>query len=129
MKYRLELLCEKIDNCLRDDTSGLAVFDMFPAWLEEYRDRFNVEPGTSGGTTSLDHYMRAAEYYDDELPYSDGFGIARIGRCLYEWDSAGFYSAKLLPSVAEAKAIFSEQVQREIDAQDAAFEELHQHGE
>lgn len=106
---RLDALAEKIDNALRDDESGGAVFDMMPAWAEEYETQNGLPPGTSGGSTLLDHYMREAgmeSAWDEDLPYGDGEGVARLGRCLYEWDSAGFYGATLYRTVREAARHF-----------------------
>jgi len=104
---RYDMLCEKIDNALRDDTSGGAVFDMLPAWAAEYLDQFNMDPGTSGGDTLLDHYMRESGTeqgnYDDEAFDGLGRGVARIGRCVYYWYDDGSYYATLEASVTAAR--------------------------
>jgi hypothetical protein len=103
---RIDALAEKIDAALRDDASGMAVFDMLPAWQEEYREEHGSYPGTSGGAIPLDHYMRETSPGDFDEDYADGIGngIARLGRCVYRWHDSGRYESHVYPTTAEAKA-------------------------
>lgn len=107
---RLESLQDKIDNMLRDDDSHGAVFDVLPAWAAEYEHAHNMTPGTSGGSTLLDHYVREifaeGETADDEHTNGYTSGVARFGRVVYLWNDAGFYSAHLYGTQAQAQQEF-----------------------
>lgn len=103
---RIDALAEKIDAALRDDASGGAVFDMLPAWVDEYESEHGIAPGTSGGDTALDHYMHETNPGDLDSDCADGLGngAGQLGRCVYEWFSDGSYSSTLYPTTAEAEA-------------------------
>lgn len=105
---RLDDIADMIDKALRDDASGGAVFDLLPAWAAEWEAVHGSAPGSCGGYALLDHYMMASDLSDCDEWAGDGEGngIARIGRCLLEWDDRGFYSARLMPSVAAAREVF-----------------------
>lgn len=106
---RLTALAEKIDSALRDDASGGAVFDMLPAWAAEYKAEHGTAPGTSGGTTLLDHYMREA-VMEGDLDWretGEGCGVVLLGRVTHHWNDAGFYSSALHTSCAEAEAHYN----------------------
>jgi hypothetical protein len=107
---RLDALTLKIDAMLRTPESLGAVFDVLPAWAAEHEAVYGAGPGTSGGETLLDHYLRDAGQeqglYDLETSDGQGNGIAVLGRASFRWDDAGFYGAILHPTQAEAQREF-----------------------
>lgn len=106
---RMNALYEKIDTALRDDASGMAVFDILPAWAAEFEAEHDRTPGTSGGAILLDHYMHetSPDDFDEEVSDGLGSGMARLGRCVYRWDDAGFYQAHVYATLAKAQEEFT----------------------
>lgn len=105
---RLDALTAKIIAALRDRSSGMAAFDMLPAWQDEYFEVHGDDPGTAGGAIAIDHFMHTLSLSDFDEHTHDGVGtgIARLGRCMYRFFDNGRYMATIMPSTAEAKRTF-----------------------